>query len=267
MKELLFALPFRTLRYCQLNCLLLTAFLLFSANSLSQDIMVSGLVLDSTRKFILPNVKVTSTSGRVTYTDSLGAYNIMVTSEDSINFTYRNRPTMWYPVREMKNTRSFDIALQVTLTDGYKTLREVILIGKSYRQDSIENRMKYQKVFNGSTGGLRINPSGGDNLYGGAGLDPNEIINLFRFRRNRNLKSLQNRLLQEESDKFINYRFNKDLVKQITGFTGSNLERFMKIWRPDYEFTALSSDLEFHTYILEASRAYTRGEMPWKYRE
>ena len=98
-------------------------------------------------------------------------------------------------------------------------------------------------------------------------MDPNEIINLFRFRRNRNLKALQNRLLQEESDKFIDYRFNKDLVKQITGFTGSNLERFMKIWRPDYEFTALSTELEFHTYILEASRAYTRGEMPWRYRE
>jgi hypothetical protein len=247
-------------------CLLLTASMLYSQKTFSQEILVSGVVLDSTRKFVLPNVKVTSTAGKVSYTDSTGAYNIMASSNDSINFTYRNKPTMWYPVREMKNTRNFDIALQVTLMDGYKTLREVILIGRSYRQDSLENRMKYQKVFNGSTGGLRIN-SGGDNVYGGAGFDPNEIINLFRFRRNRNLKALQNRLLEQESEKFINYRFNKDLVKQVTGFTGSNLERFMKIWRPDYEFTALSSDLEFHTYILEASRAYTRGEMPWKYRE
>jgi hypothetical protein len=247
-------------------CFMITASLLFSQKTFSQDILISGVVLDSTRKFVLPNVKVTSTAGKVSYTDSTGAYNIMASSNDSINFTYRNKPTMWYPVREMKNTRNFDIALQVTLMDGYKTLREVILIGRSYRQDSLENRMKYQKVFSGSTGGLRIN-SGGDNVYGGAGFDPNEIINLFRFRRNRNLKALQNRLLEEESEKFINYRFNKDLVKQITGFTGSNLDRFMKIWRPDYEFTALSSDLEFHTYILEASRAYTRGEMPWKYRE
>ncbi|HLO80816.1 MAG TPA: hypothetical protein VK166_07660 [Chitinophagaceae bacterium] len=256
---------FTATRNLQPATFLLIGFL-FSLNAISQDIMVSGTVLDSTRKFILPNVKVTSTAGKVTYTDSVGTYNILVSPNDSINFTYRNKPTMWFPVREMKNTHSFDIALQVTLRDGYKTLREVILIGKSYREDSLENRMKYQKVFNGSTGGLRIN-SGGDNIYGGAGLDPNEIINLFRFRRNHNLKALQNRLLQEESDKFINYRFNKDLVKQITGFSGSNLERFMKIWRPDYEFTALSSDLEFHTYILEASRAYTRGEMPWKYRE
>jgi hypothetical protein len=232
----------------------------------AQNIMVSGVVLDSSRRFILPNVKVSSTAGRVTYTDSSGAYNIMVTPNDSINFSYRNKATMWYPVNQMKNTHSFDISLQVTLNDGYKTLREVILIGKSYRQDSMENRMKYQKAFNGSRAGLHIN-SGGDNIYGGAGLDPNEIINLFRFRRNKSLKALQSRLLQDEADKFINYRFNKNLVKQITGFQGSNLDRFMKIWRPDYDFTAMSSDLEFHTYILEASRAYTRGEMPRRYGE
>jgi hypothetical protein len=173
---------------------------------------------------------------------------------------------MWYPVNSIKNTHAFDISLQVTLYDGYKTLREVILIGKSYRQDSLENRQKYGKILDASRGGLRIN-SGGNSIYGGAGLDPNEIINLFRFRRNRNLKKLQNRILQEEADKFVDYRFNKQLVSQITGFQGSNLERFMKVWRPDYEFTAITTELEFHTWILEASRAYTRGEMPWIFKE
>lgn len=247
------------------GALSLIFFLLFFSLQ-GQEFMVSGTVLDSTRKFILPAVKVTSTAGAVTYTDSAGTYGLMVSSTDSVNFTYRGKATIWYPVNSIKNTRAFDIALQVTLYDGYKTLREVILIGKSFRQDSIENRQKYGKIFDASRGGLTLN-SGGNSTYGGAGLDPNEIINLFRFRRNRNLKNLQNRLLQEEADKFIDYRFNKDLVKQITGFQGSNLERFMKIWRPDYEFTAMTTELEFHTWILEASRAYTRGEMPWIYRE
>jgi len=229
----------------------------------AQDLLVSGTVLDSTRKFIIPNVKVTSTSGKVSYTDSVGTYDIMVSSWDSLNFTYRDKSTIWFPVNQIKNTRSFDVALQVTLRDGYKTLREVILISKSYREDSLENRIKYRKVFEGSRGGLSLSTS--TSTYGGVGLDPNEIINMFRFRRNRSLKALQNRLLQEEAEKFINYRFNKALVKQITKLEGNELDRFMKIWRPDYEFTALSTDLEFHTYILEASRAYGRGEIPkWK---
>lgn len=227
----------------------------------STQIMVSGMVMDSSRQFILPAVKVAATNGMLSYTDSSGKYTIAVSSNDSIQFTYRGKSTIWYPVREMKNTRAFDIALQVGLSDGYKTLREVIVIQKSYRQDSMENRMKYQKIFDANTGQVGVTTGG--SMYGGAGLDPNDIINLFRFRRNRSLKVLQNRLIEEEQEKFIDYRFNKDLVRQITGFTGSNLERFMKIWRPYYEWVVITTELEFHTWILEASRAYTRGEMPW----
>lgn len=227
----------------------------------AQEIMVSGTVMDSSRQFILPSVKVTATNGNITYTDSTGQYAILVTSNDSIHFTYRDKSTIWFPVREMKNTRSFDISLQVTLKSAYKSLKEVIVYKKSYKQDSVENRIKYQKIFNANTGQVGI--SSGGSLYGGAGLDPNDIINLFRFRRNRSLRVIQNRLIQEEQDKFVDYRFNKDLVKQITGFTGTNLDRFMKIWRPDYEWVAITNDVEFHTWILEASKAYTRGEIPW----
>jgi hypothetical protein len=229
---------------------------------MAQDFLLSGTVLDSSRQFILPSVKVSSTSGRVTYTDSLGSYNILVNSNDSVNFTYRNKSTMWYPVREIRNTRQFDISLRVTLRDAYKTLKEVIVIKRSYREDSLENRLKYQKVLNASRGGLRLTESNAA-MGGTPGLDPNEIINLFRFRRNRNLRMLQNRLLQEEQDKFINYRFSKSLVKQITGLKdGRDLETFMKAWRPDYDFTAYSSELEFHSYILEAYRAWEKGMLP-----
>jgi hypothetical protein len=74
---------------------------------------------------------------------------------------------------------------------------------------------------------------------------------------------LQNRLMNEEQEKFINYRFSKSLVKRITGLKdGRDLETFMKAWRPDYEFTAYSTDLEFHTYILEAYRAWQKGLLP-----
>ena len=98
---------------------------------------------------------------------------------------------------------------------------------------------------------------------GTPGLDPNEIINLFRFRRNRNLRALQDRLIAQEQDKFINYRFSKTLVKRITGLKdGRDLDTFMYAWKPDYEFTAFATDLEFHTYILEAYRRWERGIYP-----
>ena len=59
----------------------------------AQSIMVSGTVMDSTRKLIIPSVKVTSASGAIAYTDSVGHYNILVNPNDSIAFFYRGKST------------------------------------------------------------------------------------------------------------------------------------------------------------------------------
>lgn len=248
MKKLLYTFPF---------------IFFLSLRAGAQDIYISGTVLDSSKRFIIPAVKVSSTSGAISYTDSSGSYTILVKRSDSIHFTYRNKSTIWFPVTDIKYGYPFDISLQVSMADKYKTLKEVIVIQKSYRQDSMEFREKYNKVLGTSRGGLHIS-DGPSAIYGGTpGFDPNEIINMFRFRRNRNLRMLQNRLMTEEQEKFINYRFSKSLVKRITGLKdGRDLDTFMKTWRPDYEFTAYSTDLEFHTYILEAYRAWKQGLLP-----
>ena len=231
------------------------------------EILLRGTVYDSTRMVAIPMVRVTSTGGNVTYTDSIGQYRIPVTSRDSVAFFYRNRSTTLFPVREIKYHQGFDVSLQVTVGDKYKTLKEVVVIKKTYRQDSIENREKYRKAF-GFERGLSVT-TGGD-IMGGAGLDPNSIINLFRFRMQRSMRSLQNRLLAEEAEKFVNYRFNKNLVKNLTGLEGLDLDRFMIVYRPSYEFTAATAEYQFYQYILDASRLYRQGILPgpdfWKFK-
>jgi hypothetical protein len=87
---------------------------------------------------------------------------------------------------------------------------------------------------------------------------------MFRFRRNRNLKSFQKRLLDEEAEKFISNRFNKSLVKRITNFQGAELDAFMQQYRPSYDFTMMATEYEFHSYILEASKLYRQGILPQK---
>jgi ferritin-like protein len=73
---------------------------------------------------------------------------------------------------------------------------------------------------------------------------------------------LQSRLLEEEAQKFINYRFNKTTVRNLTGLQGEQLERFMEMYRPNYEFTAYSTEYEFYQYILDASKRFRRGLLP-----
>ena len=232
-----------------------------------EQILLRGAVYDSTRMIAIPMVKVTSTGGNMVYTDSVGQYRILVSTKDSVSFFYRGKSTQKYPVREIKYAQGFDIALQVTLSDKYRTLKEVVVIGKSYRQDSVENREKYRKVFEFEQG-LTVNSGGG--MGGGAGLDPNSVINMFRFRRNKSLRSLQSRLLAEEAEKFVNYRFNRAYVKNLTALDGVDLDRFMIAYRPSYEFAAAATEVQFAQFILDASRLFRNGQLPgpdfWNYK-
>lgn len=246
----------RTLAYSLQIFVLLGVSLCTHAQS---DILLRGTVYDSTRMIAIPMVRVTSTGGNVTYTDSIGQYRIPVGPKDSVAFYYRNRSTALFPVRDIKYHQGFDVSLQVNVSDRYKTLKEVVVIKKTYRQDSIENREKYRKAFEFESG-LTIN-SGGD-IMGGAGLDPNSIINMFRFRMRKSMKSLQNRLLAEEAEKFVNHRFNRNLVKNLTGLEGLDLDRFMIVYRPSYEFTAMTPEYQFYQYILDASRLFRQGILP-----
>src|SRR5215467_4023195 len=128
---------------------------------------------------------------------------------------------------------AFDISLQVNVP----VLREVKIMPRNYRLDSIQNRIDYAKIFNYQKPGLKVNTS---NLGAGVGFDLDELINVFRFRRNRSMAAFQKRLLAEEQEKFVDHRFSKALVRRLTQLTGSALDSFMLSYRPPYTFTVLS---------------------------
>lgn len=178
-----------------------------------------------------------------------------VDKTDSVVFTYMGRSTTSFPVNSIKYPAGFDISLQIRVNDRYQTLKEVVVIGKSYREDSTENREKYRRVFEFEGGGLQLSGASGN-------LDPNSLINAFKFRKNKVMRGFQNRLVKEEQEKFVDSRFNKSLVKQITGLQDQELERFMRLWRPSYELIAISEDYQFYQYILDAGNYFKKGVLP-----
>ncbi|MBC7904132.1 MAG: hypothetical protein H7Y27_11945 [Gemmatimonadaceae bacterium] len=218
----------------------------------SAQLRLRGTVYDMSRTQTLPGVSVLSTSGLGTSTDSAGNYLILVRETDSVWFSYLNKPTPKYPVRAVYNPNGFDIALHVPVTE----LKEVRIMPRNYKFDSAQNRQDYAKIFDYRKPGLRISApqSGGF----GVGLDLDELINVFRFKRNRRLQAFQDRLLQEEQDKFIDHRFTKALIRKITDLSGPSMDQFMKEYRPSYEFTQYASDYEFAEYIQLAWREYVQ---------
>lgn len=196
----------------------------------------------------------------MTFTDSVGRYVMQVNINDTIFFTFRGKSTMMFPVKSIRYPAGFDVSLQVRVQDKYQTLKEVVVVGKSYKQDSIENRESYSRIFNFDRGGVRISETGA--LGGTPGLDLSSMIQMFQFRKNKTIKKFQNRLIEEEQNKYIDHKFNKQLVQQLTKLSGRDLEKFMIAYRPTYEMVAYSEEYEFLKYILDASKYFKEGILP-----
>lgn len=223
-------------------------FFLLINTAVRAQFTVSGNVLDKGKINLVPNVKVISTGGMFDMTDSLGRYSIPVKPGDSLYFVYNNKPTQKFAVNKIVNPVQFDVSLHVFVESKYSVLKEVIVYSKTYRQDSLENRQTYADVFEYKKPGVStsINPGGA------VGADVNELINIFRFKRNKRLKAFQNRLEDQEREKYVNYRFNKLLVSRITGLKSPAVDSFVVWYRPSYEFTAASDEITFNQYILNA---------------
>jgi hypothetical protein len=212
-------------------------------------------VYDSTRTYPVELVSVLSTSGKGTVTNSNGEYEIEVSEKDSIWFSYLNKPTVKFPVLKISTPFSFDIAVQVNIP----VLKEIKIRQRNYRQDSIQNREEYAKAFNFRKPGLGVvTPAYGQ----AAGFDLNELINVFRLRRNKSMQSFQSRLIAQEQEKYVDHRFNKGLVRRLTSFTDNVLDSFMVMYRPSYPFTVITGEYDFQKYIKDSAERFRKGLAP-----
>lgn len=230
---------------------LLVNILLLLAAAASAQYRIQGTVFDSSRQHPLEAVSVLSTSGSGTITDANGHYNIMVSEQDSIWFSYLGKPTQKFPVLRIADISQFNISLQVGIT----VMRELKIRPRNYREDSLQNRQDYAKVFNFQKPNIGTMTSMGPS---GAGIDINELIRAFQFRKNRSMQRFQDRLIAQEQEKYVDYRFSKALVLRLTGLSGEAQEVFMKAYRPAYEFALYASDYDFQAYIKESFKMWSR---------
>ena len=221
-----------------------------AATTASAQYKLQGTVYDSSRTYPVEAVSVLSTSGRGAVTNANGSYTLEVGEKDSVWFSYLGKPTMKFAVASIRDLTQFDLSLKVPVT----TLKEIRLKPRDHRQDSIQNRIDYAKAFDFQRPNLGSMTSIGPT---GAGIDINELIRVFQFRKNRSAMAFQKRLLQQEQDKFIDFKFNKGLVRRLTQLSGEELDVFMIAYRPPYELVLYASDYDFQAYIKKSFRDYS----------
>lgn len=231
--------------------------LFYSQIADAQLLKVQGTVYDFFTKQRLDAVTIRTTGGKATISDSLGKYSIEVNAKDSIWFSYLTKNTQKYPVDTITNLQNFEVALYVDAA----WLPAVKVKNRNYRIDSLENRETYAKVFNFRKPGIRLSNTSPQAYVPGSvtvGLDLDELINMFRFKRTRQMLAFQHRLLQEEQDKYIDHRFTKRLVTQLTGLKTPSLEPFMTFCRPAYDLLIAMNDIELGYYIEQSFLIYKR---------
>ena len=222
----------------------------------SAQITISGTVFDSTKLYVVPGVNVSSTSGLGAITDSLGAYHIEGSGNDSSSFSYKGKSTIKFPVKTIPDYTTFDISLRIRINDKYKLLQGVTVFTNTYHRDSLENRMEYSKIFNYEKPGLQSSFEPG----GAAGLDIDALINMLNARKRKQNLAFQKRLVEDEQDRYVNYRFSPKVIHRITGLSGDTLTRYIKLYTPSYEFIVSSTLTDFYQYILNTSYAFKKEE-------
>ena len=216
------------------------------------QVQVKGKVFDMTQSIPLESVSVMSTSGAGTTTDSLGRFAIRARETDSIWFSYLGKSTPKYAVNTIANPQNFEISLHVNVT----VLRSVMVKPPDYHLDSIQNRKDYAKAFDFKKPGIGIVSTPG----GAVGMDLDQFIEMFQFRRNKRMAQFRDRLIREEQDKYIDHRFSRALVIKLTGLRGPELDTFMRRYRPDLYFTQVATDYEFQSYIKICYEKYMQLE-------
>ncbi|MCH5599756.1 carboxypeptidase-like regulatory domain-containing protein [Niabella ginsengisoli] len=233
--------------------------LFFVAGILLQEshaqITVKGTVFDSSGTYPVQAVSVLASNGSGTLTDARGDYSIRVAETDSIWFSYLNKPTRKFLVSSIKTPYAFNISLQtfVELLPGVKARV------RDYKQDSIQNRRDYAKVFNYEKPGLKVSSLND----GTVGFDLTSIIESFQFRKNKRMAAFQNRLITEEQDAFIRHRFNKALIRRITQVDNdSTISQFIILYQPSFLFASTANDYTFHKYVKDSYDRFKSGLMP-----
>lgn len=220
----------------------------------SAQITVSGNVYDISKLYAVPCVQVSSTSGSADITDSTGSYHIIVSANDSIVFTYDGKSTIKFPVKEIKNYSAFDISIHAKVKQKYKLLNPVTVYTNNYKLDSIENRQEYAKIFGDEKPGIHSTYDPG----GAAGMDLDALIGMFQFRKNKARLAFKNRLIEEEQERYVDYRFSSKTITRITHLSGDSLVSYKKLYRPDYYFVVNSTLTQFYEYILNTSYAFRK---------
>lgn len=233
-------------------------YLLFFLQHASAQVRVSGMVADADNRTGLPGVTIINKATRSgTISNESGRFAIDAMPGDTLEFSILSyyRKSLTVPTTSM--------FINVYLTRQVIGLGQVTVVGKDHKRDSIAIRDEYGKYFNyhkpGAMDVLKTLPS-----------NPITALSyLVPSKARKRKEHFQEQLVYWEKEKFIDNRYNPELVERMTKLSGDELDTFMLRYRPGYQFLQDATDYDLMLFIKESFRHYQqdKASMPAKKEE
>jgi hypothetical protein len=206
---------------------------LFSINAFGQN-AIRGSITDIATKMPIAraNVKNIYTGGGMS-TDSIGQFNIKCKAGELIEISHVGYNTV--RVRIKSNTAEF---YNIVMQPASRKIKEIVIREQTqnYVIDSIATADKYRIVL--------AQPSFDDYDL------KNGVIGMLSKQQRQKWAFIE-MMGNWEKEKYVDYMFNEKKIARWTKMPPEKLERFMRIYRPSYEFVRNTNEYTFMKYVKD----------------
>lgn len=230
---------------------LLLFFLLLPCMAAAQQL--TGIVLDGQTNLPVKDAMVSQGISAVR-TDAHGIFHLVLSVvADSITIYaigYQHRRLRVRAVNALDTTTVYLSPLQ-------SSLQEVIVKGRNYRKDSLFLRQQFAKQFNfrGPTVTDVFTQYKSPYEAPSVSIGVSTLVAALTKKMSKDYK-LQQKMLRYEKERFIDDRFNEDLVRRVTALQADSLAHFMRDYRPTQAFLQTCTEYELLLYIKNNCEKY-----------
>jgi CarboxypepD_reg-like domain len=218
----------------------------------------SGIILDKATRQPIINA-VIQAENLTTRTNNLGQFEIDIPHPgDSLKIT-----AIGYKIIRVSADKP-GAFLTIHLEPKVTQLNEVTIHGtRDFKQDSLENRDAFAKQFNYKAPTVMDAFTGNSNRQPGELISINPLILIAALTKKSSPEYiLQQKLLSDEHEQYIDERFNKGIVLHVTNLKGDTLSEFLTRYRPTFAFTQKATVYDMEIYIKDCFVKFEKEGFP-----
>lgn len=227
----------------------LLSILLLLCSQLSFGQQINGVVTAADTPIALPNASLYNTANRmVAMCDDSGTFTIGAATGDLIEVHMAGYADTSFRVRSLSEQ------VHVRMKRSSVQLSEVTVRGMtSYQKDSAARHDQYGKELDRRPTKPQFVMNGG---VGANGLISSVAEKMSKkYKRN---KAFRATFEADEQQRYIDTKYTRQLVHDLTGLTGDDIPPFMNAYPMSYDFARAASDLEIKMWIRSNFKSYKK---------